>query len=428
MRNFQLIMLVLFIFGGVLGIFVFAGFIDLEDSAVNQGPTGTVVLWGTLPSNVVNPIISDFNKGKTYTVKYVAKREDSFERELLEAIALGNSPDLFLIANDLIYKNSNKISKIPYTNYPLFNFKNNFATAGEVFLTKEGILALPITINPMVMYYNRSILDENSVAYPPEYWDELEQYANKFTKKDSLGNINQSSFALGQYSNITHAKNILATLFLQKDNTIIEQATSIFRANLSNPSIIDKNVGVLNFYTDFANPLSKNYSWNKSFSSSLESFSREELVFYFGLASDLRVLLARNPNHNFIASPIPQYKDGTKTTYARVTGLSMSAFAKNKSAATDAMNSLAMGDFSLKISNVQYLPPARRDLLAQRGTDTFTPVFYSSALFAKSWLDPSAIDSDNVFRAMIDEILSNQRSPESALTGANNRLNLLLNN
>lgn len=429
MKNFQLILIIIFIFGGVLGIFVFAGFINLDDAAVNQGPTGTVVFWGTLPSSVVSPLIEEFNRNRTYNVRYVSKRVDTFDQELLEAIALGQGPDLFLVSNDSIYKHINKVAVIPYANYPLVNFKNNFAQAGEVFLSPQGILALPLTIDPTVMYYNRSILDQNSTPFPPAYWDELNDYAQKFTKKNEEGSIIQSAFALGQYANISNAKEILATLFLQVGNPIISNQRSFFRANLSQYDENKENpVKVLDFFTSFSNPTSSNYTWNKGLPLSIDAFSREDLVFYFGAASDLRNLIARNPNQNFQVAQIPQYRNTDKTTFAKVSGLAMSNFSKNKPAATDALYSLVSGNFANTFSARQYLPPARRDLLGAQASDAYFPVFYSSALFAKSWMDPSYQDSDNIFRSMVEQILSNQRNSESSILSTNNRLNILLNN
>jgi hypothetical protein len=78
------------------------------------------------------------------------------------------------------------------------------------------------------------------------------------------------------------------------------------------------------------------------------------------------------------------------------------------------------------LANVLGVAPARRDLLATLPKDSFSPVFYSSALFAKSWLDPSPKDTDDIFRRMIDGILSNNADLGSAIANASSRLNLLL--
>lgn len=429
MKNFQLVLVIIFIFGGILGILVFAGFINLDDTAVNKQFSGTVKVWGSIPGSVMAPLIEDLNKNKTYNINYYFINPNTFNEELLEAIALGQGPDLFLVSNDSIYEHINKISVIPYTNYPLVNFKNNFVQASDVFLVNEGALALPLVVDPLVLYYNRSILDSNGTVFPPYFWEDLEDYSEKFTKKDEAGQIERSAFALGVFDNINHSKDILSAMFLQTGNPIIQKAKYLFEsvliANLDNQN---NTAQALDFYTSFSNPLKDNYSWNKSFPNSLDMFSKEDLVFYFGLASDFEILINKNPNQNFQIAELPQYKNTQKATYAKVLGVAMSNFSKNQGAAFDAMYSMSESSFVSQISKIENLPPARRDLLNQGSANSYLPVFYSSALFAKSWLDPSFRDTNIVFRAMVDQVLSNERDAIESITAANNRINILFRN
>jgi ABC-type glycerol-3-phosphate transport system substrate-binding protein len=430
MNNFKLIIIALLGFGGILGVFVFAGFINLDDKAVNSGPTGTVILWGTTPVRIVNPLLEEFNKDKSYKVRYVSKNPQNFDQDLLEAMAIGKGPDLLLLPDNLTLKYQNKLYTIPYASYPLINFKNTFAAASEVFLSSKGVSALPLTIDPMVMYYNRTMLDSNNVIYPPVYWDEFYEFVNIFNKKDESQQITQSAFALGQFSNVSHAKDILLTLFMQTGSPIVSEQNGFFRADLDNFRKSQTNTASsLDFYTSFSNPLKPNYSWNKSLPMSIDAFSKEDLAFYFGFASDLRTLLNKNPNQDFQVATMPQIRNtNNKVTSSRVTGIAISSFSKNLSTSLAAAVALTDSDFALKYSNAQLIPPARRDLLARARSDSYFPVFYSSSLFARSWLDPSSPDSSNIFRLMVEEVLSNARKPEEAILNANNRLNTLIFN
>jgi hypothetical protein len=67
-----------------------------------------------------------------------------------------------------------------------------------------------------------------------------------------------------------------------------------------------------------------------------------------------------------------------------------------------------------------------RSLLVDKPKDAYSPTFYDSALFAKSWADPSSKDTDNIFRNMIEDILSNKNSPSGSIADANSRMTLLL--
>ncbi len=424
---FQVGVIVVFIAAAIFGVLVFSGAIPIggEDQSLGQG---TVVVWGTFPASLVAPVINDFNNSnETFVVRYVEKSEATFNQELLEALASNQGPDMFFLPDDLVYRYSNKIFPIPYTSYPLNTFKSVFAGAGEVFLTSRGVSAFPMTIDPLMMYYNRSILDANDVIYPPASWDEMVGVVPLLTEKDESNKITKSAVALGHYSNVTHAKDILATMFMQAGNPIVAEEQGTFS------SILDSNVGsynlpsILKLYTNFADPNNLVYSWNKSFPSSDDAFSAENLAFYFGFSSELKSLINKNPNQNFFVAPFPQIKNSnSKTTGARVTGLAISAFSKNFNTAFTAANLMATGDFAYNFALALNIPPARRDLLAVKGTDAYSPIFFSSALFAKSWPDPSPQDTENIFGGMINSVLSNNMTPTDAVKDADSKMSLLL--
>lgn len=416
----------IFIAAGVLGVLVFAGVIKIGSDKVATGVK--VVLWGTEKSSNLAKSLEEFNKANpAINVKYVQKFPESFDQDLLEALAIGKGPDMFFITNDLAYKYSNKIYTIPYQSYPLATFKNTFIRAGEVFLTGKGVLAFPINVDPLVMYYNRNILDANNIIYPPNSWDQFPNIVSFLTKKDDSGQIKKSAVAMGQFSNVLHAKDILATLFMQLGNPITYEKDNRFYSALGMNLGKSNLSSVLKYYTDFTDPLSGVYSWNRSLNNSREEFSAENLAFYFGFSSELASLIKKNPNQNFLVAPVPQMKDSNmKLTYARVTGIAVSSSSKNFASAFSAASLLATTDFASKYVTTIAGVPARRDLLAVKQTDSFFPIFYSSALFGKSWLDPSTDDTDDIFRKMVDSVLSNNLTPANAINDSNSKLDLLL--
>lgn len=428
MKNFQLIITIVFIAAAVFGILVFSGAIPIGNSS-SPGSLGTVVLWGTTPAASLSVALKDFNDANpTFVVKYEQKSADTFDQDLLEALATGTGPDLFFLPDNLAYHYANKIFTIPYASFPLASFKTTFAGAGEVFLTNKGILAFPMSIDPMVMYYNRSILDANGVVYPPSTWSDLSSMVPTLTKKDDANKISTSAVALGHYANVDHAKDILATLFMQAGNPIVTiNKDGAFVSTLES-SVGNYNLpSILKFYTDFADPNNAVYSWNRSFPSSSSAFSKEDLAFYFGYASELKSLVDKNPNQNFFVAGMPQIKNGTfKATGGRVTGLAISSFSKNFTTAFTAASLIATGDFVSKFATAIGVVPARRDLLATRPADAYSPVFYSSALYAKSWLDPSGKDTENIFSGMINAVLSNSLTTGAAISDASSKMGLLL--
>src|SRR3989338_2451687 len=361
--NFQLVLIIVFVAFAVFGVLVFSGLISLGNEKNAPGGLGTVVLWGTVPNTIMSKLVEDFNLANpAYIVKYMEKSPKTFDRDLLEALAEGEGPDMFLLPDNLAYHYSKKIFPIPYTSVPLASFKNVFAGPAEVFLTAGGIMAFPLYVDPLMMYYNRSTLDANAVVYPPATWDELIDLVPALTKKDPTNKILKSTVGMGQFSNVANAKELLATLFMQKNNPIIAQKGESLSATLDDVSY--DLAPTLKFYTDFADPLHPAYSWNKSFPGSRDAFSAENVAFYFGFASELQSLVNKNPNQNFLAAPVPQVKGSNfKRTFAHVTGVAISSSSKNLTTAFTAASAMSSGDFAGKLATALNVAPARRDLL-----------------------------------------------------------------
>lgn len=428
MKNFQIIILIVFVVAAVLGVLVFSGAIPLGSDKTNVGAQGTVTLWGTVKATIISPLLDDFNRvNQSFSMKYVEKAPDTFDADLLEALASGEGPDMFLISDDLAYKYSNKIFTIPYQNFPLDAFKNSFIGAGEVFLSSRGVMAFPLSVDPLMLYYNQSMLDAVSIGKPPSYWDEFSSLIPLLTKKDSRGALTKSTIALGQFGNITHAKAVLAALFMQAGNPIVTEKNGSFISALAASDSRYNLPSILKFYTDFADPLNEAYTWNKSFSSSSDAFSAENLAFYLGYASELEPLVNKNPNQNFLVAAMPQIRGSTfKLTAGHVMGVAVAASSKNLTTALSAAGLMASSDFAGKFASSLGIAPARRDLLAIKQTDAYLPFFYASAFFARSWLDPSPRDTDVIFEGMVEKVLSNSMTVEQAVSDGSAKLGLLL--
>ncbi len=422
--------MVVFALLAIFGVLVFSGAIPLGGGN-QEGSGGTVVLWGTVKVATMAPLLEEFNTlNPNFLLKYVEKSAETFDQDLLEALASDTGPDLFFLPSEMAYNYDNKIFAIPYQSYPVTTFKNNFSGAGDVFLTSRGILAFPLSVDPLVMYYNQSELDANGVIYPPTTWEDLVALVPKLTKKDESNRIIKSAVALGHFSNITHAKDILAALFMQTGNKIVAEKQGIFSSTLDTKASDQRFEipSILEFYTSFADPNKTVYSWNRSFPNSNEAFSQQSSAFYFGFASELVPLINKNPNQSFGVAPFPQIKNSnTKLTGARVLGVAVLSSSKNFNTAFTAASVLATGSFATKFAGATGVVPARRDLLLSKPTtDAYSPIFYDSALYARGWLDPSSKGSSDIFRRMVESVLSNSMTSQSAITDANSKLNLLL--
>ncbi len=423
MINFKFILTAVFAICIVVGIGLFAISKGKDVTSVQAD----LVVWGTIPENVFNRAFqaSSIVNDKNIRINYSKKDASSFDADFIEALADGVGPDIVVLREDSMYKERNKIFTIPYKNITERDFKDKFIEEGELFLTPEGILALPFIVDPMVMYWNRDLFSSNLIAQPPKYWDEVYDIVNKITRRDSNANILQSALALGEWRNITNAKEILLTLLFQSGTPVTTRSgglvNSALNAQFGEP-VIPSHTAV-NFYTQFSNPTSASYSWNRSLPSSQNFFLAGNLAMYFGFASELFPIQQKNSNLNFDVTYIPQVRNSPKkTVFGHMYGLSIVKQSKQIGAAFIAVTALTEAGAIKAMETETSLPPVRRDLLADKPTDAYRSVFYNSALYSHSWIDPDSNVSQNIFRDMIESITSGRTKMTEALNRANEEI------
>jgi ABC-type glycerol-3-phosphate transport system substrate-binding protein len=428
MRNlsvFQVIVLLVF------GLFILVGFVlsalYSRQSQVGGSNLIFVTVWGTIPQSQARPFFDSIQSDElNLRVSYTQKDKDNYELEIVEAIAAGQSPDVIIINQGDFLENMNRIFPIPYNVYPAREFKDSFIEEAEIFTTPKGIYALPLSIDPMVMYWNRDMLSSASISVPPRYWDEMYYYAERIAKKDAAGNIDTAALALGSYQNINHAKNILSAMFLQKG---VEPVTwsdnySRFIADLGESnSVLD---GAINFYTEFSNVTKSVYTWNRSLPDSKDMFISGKLAIYFGPASEMMEIKNKNPNLNFDVAVFPQLKNSSvRVTHGDVYGLAILKSSKRINTAIQALRLITSAE-SIKLwTESSYLSPVRTDVAVNKA-DPYLTVFRDSATISKGWLDPDSEKSDVIFEEMINSINSGRSTVNDARSSATNKLRALL--
>ncbi|OHA89135.1 MAG: hypothetical protein A2653_02910 [Candidatus Zambryskibacteria bacterium RIFCSPHIGHO2_01_FULL_43_25] len=426
MSKFQIGLLVVF------GVFIAIGvaFFALSKGGGGQ-TTSNVVIWGTMSRGVFSQSFSKLpiSKDDTFKVSYVEKPAESFDEDLLEALASGGGPDLIVISQDLIIKYRNKIFPIPYQTISERDFKSSFVEEAEMFLMSDGIVALPLTIDPLVMYWNRDIFTNAGISTPPLYWDEFFDLTKKLTIRAGALNLERSTVAMGEFSNIQNAKEILTTLIFQAGNPIVEWQYNKFVSTLSDRrgEPISPANSALTFYTEFSNPTKAFYSWNRSLPDAQTSFVAGDLAVYFGFASELDYVRRKNPNLNFDVSIMPQSRNsGRNTTFGQLYGLAIIKNSKNIAGAYQIARALTTRESVAAFVENLKLPPPRRDLLAELPSDQFLSVFYKSALWARGWHDPDPEETEVLFREMIESITGGRVRQEQAIADTHGRINLLL--
>lgn len=421
-KTFQMVIIGIFVVLLIFGFLGFSGKIPLPSSGEDIN-YGEVTLWGTLPLNTMQSLIGGtLRNEKSVSIKYVGKSVATFERDFIEALASGTGPDIVLLSQDEMLKNLNKLSLIPYQTVLERDFKNTFLEEGEMFMFPGGIVALPFTIDPLVMYWNRDIFTNALLSTPPSSWSEFYDLVPKITIRDRSGNITQSLVSFGEYSNVSNAKEIVSILMMQAGSPIVLNRNGALSAALvvaSDPNIENPVISAIRFFTEFSKSGKDAYSWNRSLPASRTMFESGDLALYFGYASEHQSIKQKNPHLNFDVAMVPQAKNApTKLTFGRMQGVAIVKASRNPQGALRAALLLAGKDAVGGISAATGLPPVRKELISLRPTDAVQSVFYNSALIARAWPDPSPTETNALFMAMIDDITSGRIPMTQALSVA----------
>jgi ABC-type glycerol-3-phosphate transport system substrate-binding protein len=425
MSKFQIVLL------GVFGVFIIVAVFVF---ALYRGSSSTdvaVTVWGSLPSEDFRLLLNTktFIEDQSLVITYEEKSAATIESEFTEALAQGIGPDLIILRQDQFYKNKAKLLPIPYTSLNARDFQETFVEAGEIYLMPEGVYGLPLIADPLVLYYNRDLLSAAGTAKPISYWDEIYAEIGNLSKRDAAGNLIKSAIALGETRNIANTKDILSLLLLQAGTPITTLVNGELTAVLgNNPGLpVAPADSALEFYTQFSNPTKTFYSWNRILPEAQNRFTSGDLAYYLGFASELRALRNKNPTLNFSVSLVPQSRvSGKSLTVARLYSLSISRGVKNAPAALKAATKIVGSASAAEYSRVSVLPPARRDLLSNKPSDSIMPVFYNASLQSRSWIDPNAAGTGKIFSDLVESITSGRARVSEAVDQAMRSLENLI--
>jgi ABC-type glycerol-3-phosphate transport system substrate-binding protein len=448
-------------------------------TATTGGYSVKLEIWGTMDdSSDYAAILEEYKKINPYVteIKYRKFAQETYRQELLDALASGNGPDIFMIGNGWLPSFGNKLEPAPAPLMSEQDVKNNFpdVVAGD-FMDGGYVYAAPLTIDSMQLYYNRDMFNAAGITSPPKTWLEFQTDVQKLTKLDANGNFSLSGGAIGTGININRSSDLLSLLMMQNGAVFPTAKGTLakFDEGIIGPdgSVIQAGQQALGFYTQFAklstaaNTANPFYAWNNRQHYSVDAFAEGSVAMMFNYSWQLDVIKQKNPKLNFSVVPVPQINADKPVGFANYWGYGV---ARNKVAPATSVGGQLVAPVSnavrtheawqflrfLTLKNsgtvtlynavtknskpfavnfdpaADYLkktnqPAARRDLIENQKTDINLGVFAAGNIIAKHWYqaDPEAIDK--IFIDMIESVDRGDVGLREALTLAKNKINYL---
>jgi len=428
----------------------------------------TLEFWGVYDeSDLIEPFITAYRtKHPNVTINYKMLRFEEYENELLNALAEDRGPDIFSVHNHWIRGYVPKISPLPPELTIAYIERSGGALGQETTVTirkertitlrqlRDGfvevvyndavvpiwnekeeayenkIVALPLSVDTMALYYNRDILNAAGLAQPPAAWTTFQEQVKTITRLDADGDIAQSAAAIGTASNVERYTDIVSILMMQNGTEMTNEAG--FATFNKIPSALSgrdepPGWGALRFYTDFANPSKEVYTWNDNFTNSLDAFVTGQTAFFFGYSYHLSQIRAKAPKLNFGIAKLPQLEGNPEVNYANYWMHTVSAKSENSDYAWDFIQSMADANNVKNYLDAAKKPTALRSLQAEQLEDIDLSVFASQILTAKSWYrgkDWEAVEE--AFADMIDSLVYGTMEIKDAINLAVSRVNQTL--
>jgi len=401
----------------------------------STGPRVAVEFWGVFDDRTsFDKIIRDFqSQNPGITVVYRQFSFEDYEKEIVNALAAGTGPDIWMIHQSWLPKHIGKLAPLPEKisglDQPLMTFRDfqdQFVEVAVQDLTLGGqIYAMPLYVDTLALYYNRDLFNNAGITAPPNSWDEFNSAVERLTKIDSSSNIIQSGAAIGTSQNVNRSTDILTALMLQSGvrMTDINNTSATFSRSVNNTPVGEV---ALRYYTDFANPNVRTYAWNNSQHYSIDAFTEGTVAMMFNYSHQAGILNQRAARLNYAIAPMPQISESDIKNYANYWAVAVS---KNSPVSNEAWRFTAY--LTSKEGASSYLaqtlrPSARRDIIDLQKNDLRLGIFANQALTARSWYqtDNSAIES--VFIEMIDNVNFGRLSVKEALQKAEAEVNILM--
>jgi len=391
----------------------------------------TLTIWHPFEDrDIYDSVIADYeDKYPNVTIAYKKMEYDTYEKNLVNALAAGEGPDIFQIHNDWLPKHYDKISPMPKEIMTLDEYKSTYVdVAVDDFIYQDNIYSLPLYVDTLALYYNTKLLEKNNISSPPTTWQQLVSYVHQITEKTTNGqDILTSGVSLGTSNNINRSSDILYAMMLQKGTlmTSPDNASATFALSTEKITGEDFYPGTesLDFYTSFANPDNVNYTWNNKMLGSLEAFEKGYTAMTINYSyQQANIDKFKSPDVRYKVTYLPRIETtDDPISYANFWSESVNKQSKYSAWAWHFIK--YMSEKSDLINTRSGHPTAIRKVASNRNN-----IFNEQSLYAKSFYKVDSDKVDQIFGNMIDDVSVEKVASQDAITKAQNEVTALMIN
>ena len=412
-------------------------------SRKEQAPTGPATLnyWRLFEEkSVFEPIFASFaEKNPDIQIEYTKKEPDEYYNQLLDVLATGGGPDIFVIRNDWLPAFKDKIETVPADIMTTDQFRDTFVVAAsDEIIQEDQIYGIPLSVDTLGLIYNERMLDDAKCARPPTNWTDFIDCTKKITRL-SGNRITRAGTALGTVNNLDVtelgskklASDILGAMMIQSGTEMV----SADRSSASFGLPVEKSGGgtlypgtrALSFYASFAQPSKETYSWHSRMDNAISAFAGKTVAMIFGYSEMIGIIEAKNPDFTYYSVPLPQIKgsDDPKTTaYYWIEVVSKHSQYKNQ--AWTLLKFMTEQPQLSKYRSATKKPPSRKDMIESASGDARYGAFAAQLNTATTWYKgEQPYKVYDIFANMINGVVSGQKA-QNAIDSARNSLTALL--
>ena len=419
------------------------GCIRTKFGSNNTGPQEEKIItfYGLFDSeSIYQPIIQDYESDNRYT-NVVYKKftdPDDYLDLIINELAEGEGPDIFMMHNTWFPKHYKKLTPAPETvvNPEVFNALFVDIASDELIIPDESgvqqVWGLPLYVDTLALYYNDEHIEEAlpSQGRPSDTWAGIANDVVQLNREDqSFSRFERAGIALGRHDNILRAFDILLAIMLQ-------YKVDFYNDDLTNAIFgSDTNaMAALELFASFGLPSQKNYSWNQ-YLADAESAEKELTTFASGQVS---MMLGYSYAYEEIINEIqdlegsgedaidlsdikiqeiPQVYDPdttaeTREAYASYFVPVVSRTTENSDIAWDFLGHLVKSENLSYYNETTHRPSALRSLIEEQMQDPIYGAFAAQVGYAESFPMADPEKYEEYFLNAIEQILDTARSED----------------